>query len=51
MVKDEGIYLREFDQVQISSDNIRLTIRWKYLSKTINELIIYEGNKTIKMKF
>jgi len=38
-----GIYLREFDQVQTSSADIRLTIRSKYVSTKNDQLITYEG--------
>ena len=38
-----GIYLREFDQVQASSGDTRLTIKAKYLTKSGNQLTTYEG--------
>lgn len=37
-----GIYLRDFDQVQTSSGDIRLTIKTKYLTKN-GQIITYEG--------
>jgi hypothetical protein len=41
--KGRGIYLREFDQVQTSSSDIRLTIRSKYVSTKNDQLVTYEG--------
>ncbi len=38
-----GIYLRNFDQVQTSSGDIRLTIKSKYSQKRSNELVTYDG--------
>jgi hypothetical protein len=38
-----GIYLRDFDQVQTSSGDIRLTIKTKYYPKNPNQLVTYEG--------
>jgi hypothetical protein len=38
-----GIYLREFDQVQTSSGDIRLTIKSKYSSRKSDQLVTYEG--------
>ena len=38
-----GIYLREFDQVQASSGDTRLTIKSKYLTKSGNQMTTYEG--------
>ena len=38
-----GIYLREYDQVQSSSADIRLTIKTKYLPKRNNQIVTYEG--------
>ena len=38
-----GIYLRDFDQVQTSSGDIRLTVKSKYLPKHNNQLVTYEG--------
>jgi hypothetical protein len=38
-----GIYLRDFDQVQTSSGDIRLTIKTKYFPKNPNQLVTYEG--------
>lgn len=40
-----GIYLRDFDQVQRSSGDLRLTIKSKYFSKIINEQITLQGVK------
>ncbi|CAF4709004.1 unnamed protein product, partial [Rotaria sp. Silwood2] len=45
-----GIYLREFDQVQTSSGDIRLTIKSKYLQKKTNQLVTY-GDQEVKIKF
>ncbi|CAF4672915.1 unnamed protein product [Rotaria sp. Silwood1] len=45
-----GIYLREFDQVQTSSGDIRLTIKTKYLPKKTDQLITYEDQE-VKIKF
>ena len=39
-----GVYLRDFDQVQSSSGDIRLTIKAKYFSKDYNQSVSYEGN-------
>ena len=38
-----GIYLRDFDQVQTSSGDIRLTIRSKYFSRETQSSVTYEG--------
>lgn len=38
-----GIYLREFDQVQLSSGDISLTIKSKYFSKQTDQSVTYEG--------
>jgi hypothetical protein len=38
-----GIYLRDFDQVQTSSGDIRLTIKSKYFPKNNNQSVTYEG--------
>lgn len=38
-----GIYLRDFDQVQASSGDIRLTVKSKYLPKNSHQLVTYEG--------
>lgn len=38
-----GIYLRDFDQVQNSSGDIRLTVKSKYSTKDCNQLVTYEG--------
>ncbi|CAF3356110.1 unnamed protein product [Rotaria sp. Silwood2] len=47
----EGIYLRDFDHVQSSSDDIRLTIKSKYLpKKKTDQLVTYE-NQEIKIIF
>jgi len=45
-----GIYLREFDQVQNSSGDIRLTIKSKYLPRKNGQLVTYEGKHT-KIRF
>ncbi|CAF1690507.1 unnamed protein product, partial [Adineta ricciae] len=37
-----GIYLRNFDHVQTSSGDMRLTIKSKYLAKSINQPITYD---------
>lgn len=38
-----GIYLRDFDHVQTSSGDIRLTIKSKYLAKSTNQPVTYDG--------
>lgn len=38
-----GIYLRDFDQVQTSSGDIRLSVKSKYLTKNCHQLVTYEG--------
>ena len=38
-----GIYLREFDHVQNSSGDIRLTIKPKYFLKNFDQSINYQG--------
>lgn len=38
-----GIYLRDFDQVQTSSGDIRLTVKAKYVPKNGHQLVTYEG--------
>ncbi len=38
-----GVYLRNYDQVQTSSGDIRLTIKSKYSQKRSNELVTYDG--------
>ena len=38
-----GIYLRDFDHVQTSSGDMRLTIKSKYLAKSTNQPITYDG--------
>jgi hypothetical protein len=38
-----GIYLREFDHVQSSSGDIRLTIKTKYSPKRNDQVVTYEG--------
>lgn len=46
-----GIYLRNFDQVQTSSGDIRLTIKSKYLPKKNGQLVTYEGKNRITFFF
>jgi hypothetical protein len=41
-----GIYLREFDQVQKSSGDIRLIIKSKYLPRKNGQVVTYEGKYT-----
>ncbi|CAF3801202.1 unnamed protein product [Adineta steineri] len=45
-----GVYLRDSDQVQTSSGDIRLTVKTKYLSKKPNQLVTYDDQE-VKIKF
>lgn len=46
-----GIYLRDYDQVQHSSGDIRLTVKSKFISKSPHQLATVQGKTILQHYF